>query len=183
MKTINQKMMFIIISLIASSLHGQTKKIKKDLDSVQIIKSIDEMSDKVYYFPSYKIALIDKVQKKGISISAFIDEGYNGLFVKDIDVTSVNIGGCVENSEIVFLFEDGSKINFSSWNSFNCEGNSWFELKENKESLESKKLKKIKFTNGTSYDSFTMEVPQNKSTYFIQLFHAIKNNKTITIKQ
>lgn len=181
-----KKTIILISSLILSfNSYAQTKtKIKKEVDSVYIVKSVDEMSDDTYHFPTFKIPLIDKALNKGLGISAFIDEkGYdNTIFIKDLDVKSINIGGCVENCEIIFLFEDGTKINLFSWNKFNCDGNSWFHIEENQaEMLATKELKKVKFINGRSYDSFTLEVPANRKRYFIQLYDAVKNNRVVTL--
>jgi hypothetical protein len=179
--------MIIGMSCMAFMGISQTKKTtSKDVDSVYIIKSVDDMSDKVYHFPTFKIPLIDKVENQGLGISAFIDEKEydNSIYIKDLDVKSINVGGCVEKSEMIFLFEDGTKINFLSWNKFNCDGNSWFEISEtNADVLATKELIKVKFINGRGYDSFTMEVPKNRRRYFIQLYDAVKNNRVVTINK
>jgi hypothetical protein len=144
------------------------------------------MTDKTYYFPTFKIPLINKTENQGLGISAFIDEKEydNSIYIKDLDVKSINVGGCVEKSEIIFLFEDGTKINLMSWNKFNCDGNSWFEIGDSDaEVLATKELRKVKFINGRSYDSFTLEVPANRRRYFIQLYDAVKNNRAVTINK
>jgi hypothetical protein len=181
-----KKTIILISSLILSfNAYTQTKT-KKDVDSVYIVKSVDDMTDKTYYFPTFKIPLINKTENQGLGISAFIDEKEydNSIYIKDLDVKSINVGGCVEKSEIIFLFEDGSKINLISWNKFNCDGNSWFEIPESDaEVLATKELRKVKFINGRSYDSFTLEVPANRRRYFIQLYDAVKNNRVVTINK
>ena len=181
-----KKTIILISSLILSfNAYTQTKT-KKDVDSVYILKSIDDMTDKTYYFPTFKIPLINKTENQGLGISAFIDEKEydNSIYIKDLDVKSINVGGCVEKSEIIFLFEDGSKINLISWNKFNCDGNSWFEIGDSDaEVLATKELRKVKFINGRSYDSFTLEVPANRRRYFIQLYDAVKNNRVVTINK
>ena len=181
-----KKTIILISSLILSfNAYTQTKT-KKDVDSVYILKSIDDMTDKTYYFPTFKIPLINKTENQGLGISAFIDEKEydNSIYIKDLDVKSINVGGCVEKSEIIFLFEDGSKINLISCNKFNCNGNSWFEIGDSDaEVLATKELRKVKFINGRSYDSFTLEVPANRRRYFIQLYDAVKNNRVVTINK
>jgi hypothetical protein len=180
----------LLSSLILSTGIAFSQKIttsaKKEVDSVYIVKSVDDMTDKTYYFPTFKIPLINKAENQGLGISAFIDEKEydNTIYIKDLDVKSINVGGCVEKSEIIFLFEDGSKINLISWNKFNCDGNSWFEIPESdSEILSTKELKKVKFINGRSYDSFTLEVPANRKRYFIQLYDAVKNNRVVTLNK
>lgn len=181
-----KKTIILISSLILSFKAYTQTKTKKDVDSVYILKSVDDMTDKTYYFPTFKIPLINKTENQGLGISAFIDEKEydNSIYIKDLDVKSINVGGCVEKSEIIFLFEDGSKINLISWNKFNCDGNSWFEIPESdSQILSTKELRKVKFINGRSYDSFTLEVPANRRRYFIQLYDAVKNNRVVTINK
>jgi hypothetical protein len=96
----------------------------------------------------------------------------------------VGIGNCVENNTFIVKFSDESKIELKSWNDFNCEGDAWFSVKEdNLKSLETKKITKIRVQNGRTFESFTMEVPEIDSDYFIQLIYATKNNKIKTLKK
>lgn len=181
-----KKILLSSLVLSVGIAFGQKNTVKKEADSVYIVKSVDDMTDKTYYFPTFKIPLINKAENQGLGISAFIDEKEydNTIYIKDLDVKSINVGGCVEKSEIIFLFEDGSKINLISWNKFNCDGNSWFEIPESdSEILSTKELRKVKFINGRSYDSFTLEVPANRRRYFIQLYDAVKNNRVVTINK
>ena len=52
---------------LSLSLTAQT------LDSVFVYKSVDEMTDKSYYFPSRKIVCIDEVSNIGFSVTFFLD--------------------------------------------------------------------------------------------------------------
>jgi hypothetical protein len=93
-----------------------------------------------------------------------------------ITVVMVGIGSCNENDEIIILFENGEKIVKKSWNSFNCDGEAYFNINE----LEMKLLRtlpmsKIRMTNGRSFDSYTGDVIAKDKRYFIQLLYALDN--------
>jgi hypothetical protein len=154
-------------------------------DSVFIEKSVDEMSDKVYFFPSRQIVCVSEDKKTAFGVSLFLNKDKNnsgGCSASDLKVKMINIGACVEKNQIIFLFEDDTKISLVCWNEFNCKGDAWFALsKSEMESLATKKIKKIKVQNGRSFESYTHELKED-SDYFIQLFYAINNNKIKLIK-
>ena len=176
------KKLMVLSIMLSMTINAYTQTLKKD--SVYVLYEKDEMEDKTYYYPSgKKVAVIDNTRKMGVSISAFIDEEGDELVVKDLDVKSVGVGSCVENDELIMLFEDDNKIKLTSWNKFNCDGNSWFKLsKSDIEIFSTKKLKKIKFTNGRTYDSITGEIAEDKQSYFCELFYALKVKKIKQIK-
>jgi len=97
----------------------------------------------------------------------------------------VNIGSnCVENNELVILFDDDTKITLTSWNKFNCDGNAWFNLEPNEiETLSKLKIKKIKITNGSTFDSFTSAPKEKDKSYFIELMQAAKTKNIKTINK
>lgn len=168
MKKIITSAMFCLMAMISFA----------QSDSVYIVKSLDDMSDKVYFFPSRQIACISDDRKTGFGVSIFLDKKGDGCSASDLKVKMVNIGGCVENNQIIILFDDGEKISLVSWNDFNCKGDAWFTLSgSDKEKLSTTKIKKIKVQNGRTYESFTQEVKDSDKDYFIQLFYAINNNK------
>jgi hypothetical protein len=116
-------------------------------------------------------------------VSAFVESEDNKLLIKDLSIKMVNIGNCVENNTLIIMFEDTSKIFLTSWNKFNCEGNAWFKLEESDiKMLSTKKLLKIKITNGRSFESMTMTVPDIKKDFFIQLFYAVEKRKLKELK-
>jgi hypothetical protein len=174
--------LFMILGLISYSQNN--KKTISNKDSVYIVKQVDDMNDKTYYFPSKALVCIDEVKAQGISLSSFIDAKDGVISVSDLKMKMVGIGNCVENNTFIVKFSDESKIELKSWNDFNCEGDAWFSVKEdNLKSLETKKITKIRVQNGRTFESFTMEVPEIDSDYFIQLIYATKNNKIKTLKK
>jgi hypothetical protein len=150
--------------------------------SQNLIKHIDTMNDKVYFIFDKRISLIDKEQKKGFAIDLFVasdgkrSDTEGNPVVEGITTTSVNIGTCNENDELIILFDDDSKIKLISFNDFNCEGKSYYKLDQNEyEALKTKKIKRSRFTNGKSYDSFTMDLDVAKQGYFINAINAVEN--------
>lgn len=159
-------------------------KKKSNVDSVFIAKQVDDMSDKVYYLPSKALVSIDYTKNQGFRLSSFI-EGKNDdeLSIKDLSLKMVGIGSCVEDNILIIKFADETKIELKSWNDFNCEGDAWFTIdSEQASSLSSKKIVKVKVQNGRSFESFTTDIPEIDSDYFIQLFYAVQNKKIKKVK-
>lgn len=162
-----QLMMVMLFVLMTTISFGQN-------DSVYVIKDIDEMSEKTYIYPSRNFVVANETKSIGFIVDCYINQKGEFGF---LTITMVNIGSCNENDEIIILFENGEKITKKSWNDFNCEGNSYFNLtKDEIELLRTVPLSKIKVTNGRTYDSFTEEVKEKDRRYFIQIFYALDNN-------
>jgi len=146
-------------------------------DSVYVAKLTDDMEGKSFYTPSRKMVCAKQDRKTGFSVSAFLDYNNGDVAVDELKIRMVNIGGCSENTEIIILFTDSTKITLTSWNEFNCKGDAWFKLsKPDKEKLSTVKKKKIKVQNGRTYESYTHTLVEDND-YFIQLFYAVKNKK------
>ena len=177
MKKVKSIILVVMLCLTTSITFAQ-------VDSVFIQKSVDDMSDKVYFYPSRQIVCIAEDKKMGFGVGLFLnkDKINNGCIASDLKVKMINIGTCVEKNGIIILFEDDTKMSLVSWNEFNCKGDAWFSLsKSEMELLATKKIKKIKVQNGRSYESYTHELKEDND-YFIQLFYAINNNKIKLIK-
>ena len=117
------KKTIMIIGMSCMALMGisQTKKAatSKDVDSVYIVKSVDDMSDKVYHFPTFKIPLIDKVQNQGVGISAFIDE-------KEYDNNMIRIkAGTTSSGYIVNSHYYDTLINLFTYCNENMSRDKW----------------------------------------------------------
>ena len=174
----NMKSLMIKIALLLCSAISIAQN-----DSVYIAVIKDEMEDKTYYMPSMKMVFINEKLGKGFNLKGDIDNKNGELQLTGLTASVVNIGRCFENSELIILLEDSSKLKFKSWNSFNCEGKCWFDItKDDIIKLSKYKVLKVKFVNGVSFDSYVHEVKEDND-YFIQLFYAVKNNKTKLIKK
>lgn len=177
MKNAKKTIVLLLLSLLSNSYYSQK-------DSIYIKKTIDSMEDKVYCQASRLMICMNTESKViGFYLFPIIDFVKEKASVSGLAVVMKNIGSCVENNEIIILFEDDSKIKLKSWNDFNCEGNAWFNTNdEDLLKLSSLKIKKIKVQNGRTYDSYTHEIKQD-SDYFIQVFYAINNNKFKVVKK
>lgn len=148
-------------------------------DSLFIYKSVDEFTNKAMLFPNQKI--VGLTSGKGFSLHVYIEEDFK---VKSMVIKMSKIGGCVENNEVIFLFEDATQLSLKSWNKFNCDGRAYFELtKKGFEQLKSNSIKKIRVINGYSHDSYTHECSENDATYFIRIFQLCDKKESVTFEQ
>ena len=69
----------------------------------------------------------------------------------------VGLGSCVENVEMIVLFENGEKLK-TSWNKFNCEGNA------------STTLEKVKLIYSRLYRSVRLDLRMVELTNQLQVF-------------
>lgn len=164
------KKLIITLTIMMSSLVSFSQA----LDSVFIYTTADDMTDEVYFFASRKIVCIDEVENIGFSISFFVDQKKDGsLYASDLYVKTVNFG-CIEHLEVIFLFEDATRVTCNSWNKFNCDGEAYCELSEiDKKTLASNKVTKIRVTNKQNMETYTAVLESKKQDYFIQFFKAI----------
>jgi hypothetical protein len=169
-----KKMKTVILSFFLALSLGLTAQTS---DDVFVYYTVDEMTDKTYYFPSKKMLCLDEVNDIGFSITLFVEaESPSSICVSDINLVTAGFG-CVENVEVIFLFEDGSKAKAASWNKFNCDGDCYLKpSKEVKASLSSKRISKIRVTNTYNYKTYTCDVSEDMKDYFIKLLGAVKNN-------
>jgi hypothetical protein len=144
-------------------------------DSITYTK--DVMTDKEFLMFSSSL-LCSEDGKTGFRIDVGVElkgtkAQYNGLIVK-----SAGVGTCCENNELIILFEDDTKVSMKSWNAFNCEGNSWFDLQKKQfNTFNSKKLKAIRLVNGRTYENYTYQVKPDEAEFFIRCAELISNYK------
>jgi hypothetical protein len=135
----------------------------------------DKMTDKKYAFGS-KNLLCTENGKKGFRISITWNNKEGEITYNGFTVNSAGIGSCNENDEIIFLYIDDSKSKLTSWNKFNCEGKSYFDLYgKSLDEISSKKVKAIRFMNGRSYESYTHNLTEKDQSYFINARIALEN--------
>lgn len=161
MKNIIVTLAAVVVSVLG--VNAQT-------DSVTVTKHTDEMTDKVYLFPSATLFAIDKYdKKKRLIIRPSINVSTKEL---SLIVEPYKLGLCNENNTLIFKFSDGTKIKLKSWNSFDCK-NSYFEItKKLKNKLRTLEIEKVYYMNGYSYESGTF--PVDNKRYFIQLYKSLK---------
>jgi len=151
----------ILAMLVVATTFGQYK----------VDVEVDDMSETTSYLPERVILSEDGV--KGLMIQPLIDKERGKMVSKHLIVLHFDIGsGCVENSKLIILFEDGQKVNMTAWNSFNCEDTNYFRFDLTKYSSP---IDKIKFTHGRDYDSFTYTLSDKESRYFIEINNAMQS--------
>jgi hypothetical protein len=171
--------LFLIASLCLLKLEAQQ----------QIMRYQDDMTDKVYYLTTEGLVVKSEDGKKGFRVELDIKETDDKTITSNgITIKVANIGNCYENDVLIMLFENGEKISLTSWNKFNCDGNSWFHLNEDytttyTDILKTQKLVKIRFENGYSHESLTREIPVNSQSFFIELYKLISENKVVPYKE
>jgi hypothetical protein len=180
-----KKILFVLTLL--SSLFSNAQNYVTDKtypDTLIIIRDVDDMTDKEYYYPSMELIVSNTEATIGMKMDALIRKKDNKLNATVLKIKMVNIGACNENNELILLFEDGTKIILNSFNSYNCEGNTWFNVtSEHINTLSSKKLSKVRITNGRTNDVFTGIVLDKLQDYYIRLYKDVKENKYFTYKE
>ena len=135
-----------------------------------VTETKDEMTDKSYYSVSEGLECIGT--KEGFRIDVNIKEKNGKLDARMFILSMAGLGSCNENNGLIILFDNGEKLKLTSWNKFNCKGTSYFDLSTQAiAKLKKNTISKIRFTNGSSYKSYTHEVEQK--SYFIELYNAL----------
>lgn len=147
-------------------------------NNLKLFYTKDIMTDKEYVMPSENL-LCSENGKQGFLIKPVFDISKSGTIkYTGLIVQSAGIGGCMENDDIIFLFEDGTKVSSKSWNDFNCKGMSYFDFYQKLLPDLNKKIKAIRLTNGRSYDSYTYELKTDaEKNYFIYMNQLLTNQK------
>lgn len=139
-----------------------------------VAKHIDDMTDKVYYYSSKKLFCQDNSKTKGFSLT-YLFEGKtdNDIKIRGLSLQVVGLN-CLENTELLFLFDDSSKLSVKSWNKFNCKGNAWYQLTASQtKQLASKTIKKIRVENGRNYKSYTQELEGEDKSYLVNMHKSV----------
>jgi hypothetical protein len=133
---------------------------------------IDKMTDIEYYFSEKKLICANAKKTKGFTIAPSFKVENGKIANSGFLCENVNIGNCDENDSLIFLFNDNSKLELTSWNKFNCEGNVYFSFSESDlAELSSKKVNTIRFNNGYSYESLTVTLKKEQQNYFIRAYN------------
>lgn len=127
----------------------------------------DIMTDKEYILSKQKLWCVENKEKAFVvSLSWAFKKGV--ITYEGINVKSVGIGNCVENDDLIILFDDDTKITLKSWNKFNCEGKSYFDLNGSQLKGLTKSVKAIRFQNGRDFSSLTFTLIKDEDkTFFI----------------
>lgn len=158
-------------------------KAQNNTDSIYIKHYTDIMTDKEYFVPSKPLICLEN-SKRGFAIHVSLKrKGKNNVVYSGYTIKSMGIGNCLEHDEVIILFEDGTKYSEKSWNDFNCNGNSYYDINGNDfDDIKSKKIKAIRFTNGRSYESFTYNLKSDEAEYFMKINEALEKNSIVVVQ-
>lgn len=160
-----KKLLFLSILFISVNLFAQ--------DNFKLKYYKDIMTEKEYLFSEQRILCVEDA-KKGFVVNVSLGINKGVVNYKGISIKSAGIGSCVENDVLIILFEDSTKISLKSWNKFNCEGRSYFDLNGTELNNLTKRIKAIRFQNGRSYESLTVSLEkENDKAFFIDVKQAL----------
>ena len=165
--------LFLIAILINCSIFTFAQANKKTTSSNKFIVEhcIDEITSTEYYFAKNSLILIDSNNKQGFRITLNIKKINDSLQIKSFIIKQANIGSCQEKDKLYIQFVDKEVITLDSWNKFNCEGLSYFEIDDSlQEKLKTTKIASIRFKNGYTSDQYTHTLTATDSSYFTKFY-------------
>lgn len=137
----------------------------------KVIRYYNDMTEDVTFLTSENLLIKDDEQKKAFSVRLFIKDD---LTIDGLMVLQGGLGSCNEDDLLIILLENGQKIKLKSWNEFNCDGDSWFNLNDGQVySLGSSNIKKIYLRNGRTFSSLQKEVEGKYKNYFVTLIDKV----------
>ena len=160
-----KKTILLVTALLTFSAYSQTTK------PFVIEHCIDKMTDKEYYLASKKFIGSNTQKTQGFLITLIFKKEDDKMVQNGLILENVGIGNCDEKDNLIFLFEDDTKMTITSWNKFNCEGKAYFNLSEDDlEMLKTKNILAIRFNNGYSYESLTYNLKKEEKGFFINVY-------------
>lgn len=171
MKTIKLFLLNIVMMLVSVSYAQVTKP-------AYLIKVYDSMDKSTFIAPNRKMVVSNEESTQGFSLTIIFSSKITIL------TTMVGIGNCNEDDKLLILFDNGERLELTSWKDFNCEGESYFTVNTNSKAiLMASPMSKIRITNGRTFDSFTGDVETHNKNYFIDLFRCNDTKTYVNINQ
>ena len=145
-------------------------------DKVHVVREVDEMTDLIYHKLDRSLICVN--EEKGMTFYVDLQFYSGGKDICEVNnlIALVKGMGCLENVEISFLFDDGSKFTLTSFKVYNCNNNSGYHFTSKiVEMLTHKTINKIRVTNGSNGKSLTHTITGKDKNYFIEAFEALNN--------
>ena len=160
-----KKTILSVTALLTFSAYSQTTK------PFVIEHCIDKMTDKEYYLASKNFIGSNTQKTQGFIITPNFRKENDKIEQSNLILENIGIGNCDEKDNLIFLFDDDTKITITSWNKFNCDGKAYFTLSEDDlEMLKSKNISAIRFVNGYSFESLTYNLKKEEKGFFINVY-------------
>lgn len=144
----------------------------------QVLK--DDMSDKEYMVIKDKeITYEGESRSKGVVWGMSCSKRGDVWIAKGLSLKVYGLS-CLEDTEVIIMFEDGSKLVTSQWNDFNCEENVWTDLNEVQlNQLKTLPIKKIRVTNKRNFQSYDFTtVSSSMRVYYNKLLNSLDEGNT-----
>lgn len=160
-----KKTIISALALFTFSAYSQTEK------QFVIEHCIDKMTDREYFLSTKNFVGANAQKTQGFVMTNSF-KGVDGKLEQNgIILKNIGIGNCDEKDELIFLFDDETKITITSWNKFNCDGKAYFNLTDNEyDMLKSKRVTAIRFKNGYSYESLTYTLKKEEQGFFVNVY-------------
>ena len=168
----NTILLLLTITMFSVGATAQITNSTSSTNPVELIYEKDEFTDKEYLWTKNAL-LVTQDGKKGFKFYLYFEKENDKWNYAGVDGIST-VGNCFENDKIYILFQDGSKLEMTSWRKFNCDGNIGFDLYGKFKDQLTKPIKGIKFQNGRTFESFEkIFTNSNDKNYFINAFKAL----------
>lgn len=171
-KTLKFTILSIFVIAISNISYSQTT-------TNNLCYNIDEFDDKKTLLGGTTIFYTDggNLKNEGILLQPTFDSS-NKLKLQTliIQIYDTRITCLDEENTLDIIFEDDSKVKLVSWNKFNCEGTSYFDLsKKNIDDFKTKKLKAIRYTDVRNFNKITVKenLTENNSKFIMNILNEI----------
>ena len=104
-----KKTILLVTALLTFSAYSQTTK------AFVIEHCIDKMTDKEYYLASKKFIGSNTQKTQGFLITPIFKKEDDKMVQNGLILENVGIGNCDEKDDLIFLFEDDTKITITSY--------------------------------------------------------------------
>ena len=169
-----KKTILLATALFSFSAYSQTTK------PYLIEHCIDKMTDREYFLSSKNFVGANAQKTEGFAITPAFKNLDGKMVQNGLILENVGIGNCDEKDNLIFLFEDDTKITITSWNKFNCEGKAYFNLSEDDFRVTYQNVyPAIRFNNGYTNNSLTYSLKKEEQGFFINVY---TNNEVKEIK-
>lgn len=164
----NLSVLVLLMSFTLTAFGQQEGFTSPETDSVFVVKKVDKLAGTSTLEANEHLRL-DDMKGKTIVISPAIEQ-------TNIIVMTFGTEGCNERDKMIILFDNGEKLNLTSWNKFNCNATGYYKLsKKDLKLIKTTPMETVRVTNGRTHESVTVDVPDNLKRYFIQVYKSYES--------
>ncbi len=171
-KTLKLSILSIVFLAISNISYSQTT-------TNSLCYNVDEFDDKKTLLAGTTIFFTDGGDLKSEALllqPALNDNNKIKISTLIFQIYDSRITCLDENNTLDIIFEDDSKVKLVSWNKFNCEGLSYFDLsKKHIDDFKNKKLKAIRYTDVRNFNKITVKenLTEDNSSFLMKILNEI----------